>query len=237
MNNKHDYTFKSTECDWCEEIKDCRGLEDFQGNVVLVICRDCESHVEEAPAESTNNQKEGPKMGNKPVSTPNCCAIVKGDMCSNKGKLVVNCYISGMTAYLYNALPSRYVGGGWLLESVPVCGTHKNALARGAALSVRFKVVQPEAVSQQQTLDLKPEIVTETVSAEGRIGCGKCKGKHNTPAEVRACFGVAPKPVRNGDYFLQNTQVRRIADPYQKKTGNYFLRNDNPVKKIRNPYS
>ena len=49
-DNEFDYGFTQTECDWCEEIKDCRGMEDFPGNVVLVVCEDCDK-------KNTNNKE------------------------------------------------------------------------------------------------------------------------------------------------------------------------------------
>jgi len=51
--NKYNWT--NTQCDWCEENKDCRGLEDHPGNVVLVICEDCDTNKNTNQKENTMN--------------------------------------------------------------------------------------------------------------------------------------------------------------------------------------
>jgi hypothetical protein len=37
------YNWINTECDWCDEKKDCRGLESEPGLVVLTKCQDCDN--------------------------------------------------------------------------------------------------------------------------------------------------------------------------------------------------
>lgn len=147
-----------------------------------------------------------------------CCAIVKGDKCGNKAKFVTQAYVRGSDAYKHNALPPRYVGGGWMLCTVRVCGTHKNVLNAGKAMNCKVQIVEAP--------------VQEKVVPEGKFLCGYCHIKHATVAEVKACGGVKRG---GGEFFLQNTQVKPLQNRINgRKVWN--RENLNPVKKVSGPF-
>ena len=113
------YPFANTECDWCEQKKDCRGLEDRPGNVVLTICEDCDKTTE---FESTEDQ---PKE-----NTMKCIAITKKNRaCKRNDHKLFTVLVSGEKAVLESKVNSNNMSG-WLQYELPFCEVHGKTLGR-----------------------------------------------------------------------------------------------------------
>jgi hypothetical protein len=145
---ENSYTL-DTECDWCEEIKKCRGLENFPGNVVLTICEDCDSH----PEFPTNiNNKEN--VMNTTEAFTNCIAINKGNhkKCqSHQNKIIVPVMVKGGEAVHEDLYKSGNLVG-WFRHELPFCIGHGNQLLKGKKIMIQSL----KALPQQLTINDGP---------------------------------------------------------------------------------
>lgn len=129
----YEYTLMNTECDWCEEIKSCRGLEDHPGNVVLTICEGCDHHPE---FPMNINQKENTAM--TITTTLPICDTLTSKGCNNTGSFILEALVSGNVAR--KSLTEDLVGGNWTAMDLHVCKTHLGMLNKGKAVSLKSGV-------------------------------------------------------------------------------------------------
>ncbi len=83
----------------------------------------------------SNNNINKTNTNNKENIVNKCQAITNDSRCNNKGGFHMQVFARAGVCYAKDGLPERLVGAGFALEEVDFCGTHRNVLRRGGAVS------------------------------------------------------------------------------------------------------
>jgi hypothetical protein len=171
------------------------------------------------------------------------CDALTNKGCHNPGRFILEALVSGNVAR--KSLTDDLVGGHWTTMELHVCKLHLGILNRGKAINLKAGVntLTSYTLTNPEELNLFTAEVLSTptkeeipMNATEKIVCGHCKGRHATPAEVAACYGVERKPSRGPAPLIikehPNSKSQWFAS---KKDAIKFLKGLGDISKGMNP--
>ncbi len=226
-----------TECDWCNTEVLCRKIINAEANSlvagdtyeewILSICKSCDTnqnkenvmshHIEGCKVELCGGECLIPEYINQKENTMNkkCCAITKAhESCKGFKVVEVNVLTKGGQAVHPDCYNENNMVG-WFTQSLPFCFSHQGQLDKGK----KVDILPPRTLwaSEKEAAEVVAPVKVEKEVKKVNVKCNKGH-QHDSIEDARVCMGLPVRgQKRSGDWFLQNKQVRKIANPYKNR--------------------
>jgi hypothetical protein len=141
-----------------------------------------------------------------------CQAITKSGMeCAANGAHIMMVWVLNAVAYPQDKLPALYAGHGWRLQSINLCGAHRNVIVAGKAINIQTSNTEVPNKPQEGNMTSSHEETNKP-----KADCPHCLGTGIDTGFWDACKCVSETPDAATD-----KQVKFITDLFRQIGDHY----------------